>query len=171
MTCKLGLQHSSSSPACLSFGFMNVPFFLPSYIQTQGGASATVGGSIPAVYNAGAIFGRITLGLLADRVFGSLNTFIIFMTAAGVLQLTMWLPANGNTTTSFVFAFLYGFCGSGALGISPTILARHLDPDSFAAIIGIFYTSEIPGYAGGGPLAGVVLAKGGYKALIGFSGQ
>lgn len=42
--------------------------------------------------------------------------FCIGIVLAGILQAVMWLPANGNLPTSFVFALLYGATGVGAIG-------------------------------------------------------
>lgn len=53
---------------------------------------------------------------------GIMNMFCIGLVLAGILQAVMWLPANGNLPTSFVFALLYGATGVGAIGVQYALL-------------------------------------------------
>lgn len=55
------------------FGFMQFTFgtstplyYLASYVQTEGGATAAQGATVTSMFGAGTIFGRILLGQLAD---------------------------------------------------------------------------------------------------------
>lgn len=119
--------------------------------------------------------------------------FCIGIVLAGILQAVMWLPADGNLPTSFVFALLYGITGVGAIGmcynhareiiavlsmtslvfghtgVAPAVLAVHLDHSKLASLIGVFFTCEIAGFLTGPSIAGAVLARADYRAVIGYS--
>jgi predicted MFS family arabinose efflux permease len=99
-----------------------------------------------------------------------LNAFTLSVLLAGVLQLAMWLPAQGNISLTYVFSFLYGTFGLAAIGISPAVLARHLDPNKLPSIGGVFFTSEMPGFLAGAPISGAILARSNYETTIGYSG-
>lgn len=101
---------------------------------------------------------------------GVLNAFTLSVLLAGVLQLAMWLPAQGNISLTYVFSFLYGTFGLAAIGISPAVLARHLDPNKLPSIGGVFFTSEMPGFLAGAPISGAILARSNYETTIGYSG-
>lgn len=58
---------------------------------------------------------------------GIMNVFCVGLVISAILQAVMWLPANGNVPVSFVFAFLYGATGIGAIGeLADT--ERDIDP-------------------------------------------
>lgn len=148
-----------------TFGTSTPLHYLASYIQTEGGASAAQGATVTSMFGAGTIFGRILLGQMADYkgwvaglqcqtsdehlltqidcYRGPMNIFLVAVFTAGVLQLCMWLPAGGNVTVAATFAFLYGFFGLGGLSVSNSVIATHLDPNKFASLSGVFFTSEI----------------------------
>ena len=147
------------------------------YLQTQAGASSSKGATLSAVLSAGNIVGRVGLGYFADRKFGRLqglgimNVFTISLVLAAVLNLAVWLPSGGNESAAFAFAFLYGVFGLASIGISPAVLARHLDPDKLPSIAGIFFTSELPGFLAGAPISGAILARTSYRVTIAYAGE
>ena len=122
-----------------------------------------------------------------------MNVFLVAVVTAGVLQPCMWLPAEGNVPVAAIFAFLYGFFGLGGLSVSNSVIATHLDPNKFASLCGVFFTSEIAvsrlcgidlarggvterscllkGFLGGAPLSGFILARTKDKVTIASSGR
>ena len=50
-----------------NFGFSTPSYYLSSYLQAVGGATAGQGATVTALTSTGNILGRITLGFLADR--------------------------------------------------------------------------------------------------------
>ena len=54
-------------------------------------------------------------------------------------------------------------------GVAPAVLAVHLDPSKLPSIIGVFFTCEIAGFLTGPSIAGAILARAGYRAVIGYS--
>jgi hypothetical protein len=54
-------------------------------------------------------------------------------------------------------------------GVAPAVLAVHLDPSKLPSIIGVFFTCEIAGFLTGPSIAGAILARAGYRAVISYS--
>ena len=100
-----------------------------------------------------------------------MNSFTLSLLLAAILTLGLWLPSNGNESAAFAYAFLYGVFGLASIGISPAVLARHLDPYKLPSIAGIFFTSELPGFLAGAPISGAILARTNYRVTIAYAGK
>ncbi|GJJ07046.1 hypothetical protein Clacol_001245 [Clathrus columnatus] len=132
-----------------------VPFFyVPTYAETQLNATPLVGATLSAVIDLGLSAGRILIGRLADTRFGTMNSIIL----TGLCQLAFWLPATNSIALLYVFSFIYGFFGGGYIGLVPAILAQIFDEDKLPSIMGLFYSSELPGELAGGPIAGAIFS-------------
>lgn len=48
------------------FGYATPSYYLPAYVQTEGAASTSTGSTVLAVFNVGAMIGRVVLGYVSD---------------------------------------------------------------------------------------------------------
>ncbi|KAJ5758754.1 hypothetical protein N7520_005910 [Penicillium odoratum] len=142
----------------LFFSFVGLyfPFFyLPSFFSSSLHASSNISFYIIAILNAASVFGRITPGLLADRV-GSLNTLIPISLIASVLSFS-WIGIH-NEAGAIVFACLYGYASGAIVSLPPTIITR-LSPNmaTVGARMGMCFTFAGTGLLIGNPIAGALL--------------
>ncbi|KAF8520754.1 major facilitator superfamily domain-containing protein [Hysterangium stoloniferum] len=160
--------------SCLTlFGYL-VPFlYVPTYAQTQLKTNPLVGSVLAGVMDLGMVFGRIILGMVADSRVGALNVAISGMMLAGIFHFVLWLPAANSLPLLYVFTFTYGFFGGGYTGIFPAVLVRIFDPNQLTSIMGVFFTSEVPGQLAGGPIAGAIFSNthGYWTPVIIYSGM
>ncbi|KAJ5994029.1 MFS general substrate transporter [Penicillium sp. IBT 35674x] len=142
----------------LFFSFVGLyfPFFyLPSFFSSSLHASTNISFYIIAILNAASVFGRITPGLLADRI-GSLNTIIPISLIASVLSFS-WIGIH-NEAGAVVFACLYGYASGAIVSLPPTIVAR-LSPNmaTVGTRMGMCFTFAGTGLLIGNPIAGALL--------------
>ncbi|KAJ5671226.1 MFS general substrate transporter, partial [Penicillium longicatenatum] len=142
----------------LFFSFVGLyfPFFyLPSFFSSSLHASTNISFYIIAILNAASVFGRITPGLLADRI-GSLNTLIPISLIAAVLSFS-WIGIH-NEAGAIVFACLYGYASGAIVSLPPTIIAR-LSPNlaTVGTRMGMCFTFAGTGLLIGNPIAGALL--------------
>ncbi|KAJ5646157.1 hypothetical protein N7490_002529 [Penicillium lividum] len=142
----------------LFFAFVGLyfPFFyLPGFFSSSLHASYNISFYIIAILNAASVFGRITPGLLADRV-GSLNTLIPISLIASVLSFS-WIGIH-NEAGAIVFACLYGYVSGAIVSLPPTIITR-LSPNmaTVGARMGMCFTFAGTGLLIGNPIAGALL--------------
>ncbi|KAJ5924058.1 MFS general substrate transporter [Penicillium verhagenii] len=142
----------------LFFSFVGLyfPFFyLPSFFSSSLHASSNISFYIIAVLNASSVFGRITPGLIADRI-GSLNTLIPISLIAAILSFS-WIGIH-NEGGAIVFACLYGYASGAIVSLPPTIIAR-LSPDmaTVGTRMGMCFTFAGTGLLIGNPIAGALL--------------
>lgn len=135
----------------LYFPFFYLPTYFTSFLQIDGNMAFYI---IP-VLNAASVFGRITPGLLADRL-GSLNTIIPISFIAAVLAFA-WIGIR-NEAGTIVFAVLYGYASGAIVSLPPTILAK-LTPDmsTVGTRMGMSFTFAGTGLLIGNPIAGALL--------------
>ncbi|KAF8520753.1 major facilitator superfamily domain-containing protein [Hysterangium stoloniferum] len=120
-----------------------VPFlYVPTYAQTQLKTNPLVGSVLAGIMDLGVVFGRIILGMVADSRVGALNATITGMMLAGIFHFVLWLPAANSLPLFMV----------------PVVLVRIFDPDQLTSIMGVFFTSQIPGQLAGGPIAGAIFS-------------
>jgi MFS family permease len=146
---------------CLAFFFSFIGlyfpiFYLPSYFNfslhyTKNGLDFY----ILAILNAVSALGRITPGLLADRI-GPVNTIapVVFLTA--VLSFA-WMGIH-NVAGTIVFACLYGFASGALLSLPPTVIAR-MSPNMgvVGTRMGMSFTFSGLGALIGNPIGGALL--------------
>ncbi|KAK5998069.1 MFS-type transporter dbaD [Cladobotryum mycophilum] len=140
----------------LAFVGLYFPFFyLPTYFTNSLHDDGSLSFYIIAVLNAASVFGRITPGLLADRL-GSMNTIIPIGFIAAVLAFA-WIGIH-NVAGTIVFSIIYGFASGAIVSLPPTIVAR-LSP-SMAVVgtrMGMCFTFAGIGLLIGNPIAGTLL--------------
>lgn len=142
----------------LFFSFVGLyfPFFyLPSFFTSYLHASSNISFYIIAVLNAASVFGRITPGLLADRI-GSVNTIIPISLIATIMMFA-WMGIK-NEAGSIVSACIYGFASGAIVSLPPTIIAR-LTPDMslVGTRMGMSFLFAGTGLLIGNPIAGALL--------------
>ena len=79
------------------------------------------------------IFGRLSIGILADRL-GGKTTYIICLLPMTIALLT--IPFTGNILFIYILLFLYGFSHGGHFTIAPFIIAENFGLKNLGAVFG-----------------------------------
>lgn len=140
----------------LAFVGLYFPFFyLPTYLSVALDANTNLSSYSLAILNAASLFGRITPGLVADRV-GSLNTLIPMAVLSSVF-VAAWIGIK-NIAGTIVFAILFGFVSGAIVSLPPTVVAR-MTPDVtlVGTRMGMCFTFAGLGLLIGNPIAGSLL--------------
>jgi MFS family permease len=99
-------------------GYSAVTTWLPTFLRTERGLSVLDSAGYLAVSIAGAFFGYLTAGYLADRI-GRRYTFLTFAIGAGLIAVTYTAIPFGNAAM-LVLGFPLGFFASGVFsGLGP----------------------------------------------------
>lgn len=135
----------------LYFPFFYLPTFFSTYLHSDG----NIAFYMIAILNAASVFGRITPGLVADRV-GSLNTIIPISLVAAILAFA-WMGIH-NIASAIVFSILYGYASGAIVSLPPTAIAR-LTPDLsvLGTRMGMCFIFAGLGLLIGNPIAGALL--------------
>ncbi|KAJ5093147.1 hypothetical protein N7456_009008 [Penicillium angulare] len=144
--------------AALFFAFIGLyfPFFyLPTFLSDYLNASENISFYIIAILNAASVFGRITPGVLADRV-GSINTIIPISLIASVLAFA-WIGIH-NEAGTIVYSIIYGYASGAIVSLPPTIVAKISPNLSIVGTrMGMCFTFAGVGLLIGNPIAGTLL--------------
>ncbi|KAK4704271.1 hypothetical protein P7C70_g1930, partial [Phenoliferia sp. Uapishka_3] len=150
-------------------GLFVVMFYTQIFIKTHA-ANKTLSTYSLSILNAAAFFGRISVGLVADRI-GSFSTIVPFAFVMGVSIFALL----GATTTGGVLAFLliFGFASGAFISIMASCfmaLAEDVTEIGVRSGVGFFFVAVASLI--GSPLAGVILksAKGEYLDPCIFAG-
>jgi MFS family permease len=135
----------------LYFPFFYLPAYMTSFLHYDGNIKFY----IVAILNAASGFGRITPGLLADRV-GSLNTIMPISLIASILAFA-WIGVY-NEDGTITFACLYGYASGAIVSLPATIVVR-LTPDMsvVGTRMGMSFIFAGFGILIGNPVAGALL--------------
>ncbi len=79
------------------------------------------------------IFGRLSIGILADRL-GGKTTYIVCLLPMTIALLT--IPFTENILFIYILLFLYGFSHGGHFTIAPFIIAENFGLKNFGAVFG-----------------------------------
>lgn len=135
----------------LYFPFFYLPTFFTSYLHSN----ENIAFYSIAILNAASVFGRITPGLLADRI-GSLNTIIPISLIATILAFA-WIGIR-NEAGTIVFAIIYGYASGAIVSLPPTIVAKiTADMSIVGTRMGMCFTFAGLGLLIGNPIAGALL--------------
>ena len=137
------------------------PFFLPLYAQSLNLSSAT-GAALVAGFNFSSALGRITMGLLCDRL-GPINTLFLSLLLSGLSMLLMW-PFSGGLGLLLAFAIVNGFGNGGFFSTMPTVVGNVFGSERVALAFGMIVTGWSGGYLAGAPIAGYLLSAFGGEA-------
>lgn len=118
----------------MGLGAFTPIFYLPTYALVYG-VNTELAFYLAAILNAASFFGRITAGILADKL-GPLNILVIMATGTSILILC-WQVIT-STPSIIVMAVFYGFC-SGAIISLITVCLAHVpkDPKQIGTYIGM----------------------------------
>ncbi|KAJ5133604.1 hypothetical protein N7526_004969 [Penicillium atrosanguineum] len=130
-------------------------FYLPSYFSVFLHSDTNIAFYSIAILNAASVFGRITPGILADRI-GSINTIVPISAIATILAFA-WIGIR-NEAGTIVFACIYGYASGALVSLPPTIVA-HLAPNMsvVGTWLGMCFIFAGLGLLIGNPIAGALL--------------
>jgi MFS family permease len=104
-------------------GYFAITTWLPTFLRTERGLSVLNSAGYLAVSIAGAFFGYLSGGYLADRI-GRRLTFLVFAMGAGTIAVTYTMFQFGSTTM-LVLGFPLGFFASGVFSAMGPFFTEH----------------------------------------------
>lgn len=125
------------------------------------GIPALVAASLLSVTAGGSVVGRLTIGLIADRVGGrvALSFCVILITLS-----LLWLLFSRDVWMFYVFSVIFGFGYGGMILLVTIVTAELYGLASLGMMLGIFSFYDTAGGVVGPPLAGSIFdATGSYS--------
>jgi MFS family permease len=114
----------------------------------------------------GMLLGRAFVGMVADKI-GAVQTFIIAMEIAGLLQMIVWHFAT-NFAGVLVFSLIYGAFGGSGLSLIPVVTGQLFGVGpNFATLVGLGMLASAPGQLVGPTISGAILDASNHQ-WIGF---
>ncbi len=104
-------------------GYFAVTTWLPTFLRTERKLSVLDSAGYLSVSIAGAFFGYLSGGYLADRI-GRRFTFLVFAVGAGVVAITYTMLRFGNSAM-LVLGFPLGFFSSGVFSAMGPFFTEH----------------------------------------------
>ncbi|KAG1741426.1 MFS general substrate transporter [Suillus paluster] len=124
---------------------------------------------ILAIANASSTFGRVTSGLMADKV-GALNTMAAFTAAAGIA--TFAWPFARNETQLIVISSIYGFSTGGYVSLFTIVAVEMGKIEDAGRRVGMFMSISAFGAIAGPPISGAIsTASGGFVEAGYYAGS
>jgi MFS family permease len=148
-----------------SMGLFTPFVFLPAFARDHG-ASEVAAATLVGLIGGASVVGRMGLGAVADRV-GVVRLYQFCYLVVG-LSFVLWLIAN-SFSTLVIFALVLGVGYGGWVALSPAVLAHLYGTHRLGSILGALYTSGGAGVLMGPPVAGLIIARSGYRSAIAFS--
>lgn len=138
----------------LYFPFFYLQSFFTSYLHDD----SSLAFYIFSVLNATSVLGRITPGLLADRI-GGLNTLAPISLLATILAF-VWVGIH-DVAGSVIFACFYGFASGAIVSLPPSIITR-MSPNMgvVGTRLGMIFMFAGCGFLIGTPIASTLLDLG-----------
>ncbi|KAI5449339.1 hypothetical protein NCC49_004790 [Naganishia albida] len=104
----------------------------------------------------GMLLGRAFVGMVADKI-GAIQTFVIAMEIAGLLQMIAWHFAT-NFAGVIVFSLIYGAFGGSGLSLIPVVTGQLFGVGpNFATLVGLGMLATAPGQLVGPTISGAIL--------------
>lgn len=100
--------------------------------------------------------GRIIPGFLADRI-GRFNLTTLWLGAAGVITLALWLPGVDSIPALWAYAVLFGFVAGSIYSLAPACVAQVSNIREVGTRTGIAFTMGSIGVLISPPIAGAIL--------------
>lgn len=150
------------------FGMLTPMFYLPTYAITQG-MSPTLSGYLLSILNAASTFGRIIMGLLADR-YGRLNLFALGGAVTGIIVFCM--DSATSNAGLIVYSICFGFAsGTIISGASAAFSICPQDARNIGTYMGMGMAISGLGTLIGPPINGAIVGTyGGFFQVSMFSG-
>ena len=142
-------------------------FYLPSY-AVHYGMSVELASNLSAILNGASFFGRILVGVLADRL-GRLNMLLVAVTVTAIL-IFCWPSAHSNAPI-IVFSALYGFFSGAIISLMSTcFMSTAKDPKDIGTYYGMGIAIDSIAALIGPPITGALVKKyGGFDEAAYFS--
>ncbi|MBI2861131.1 MAG: MFS transporter [Chloroflexi bacterium] len=149
----------------LCFGFaldMIIVHVVPHIIEL--GFSASSAGILSTI-GAMSVVGRITMGLVVDRIGSRSSLLLSFVILSAAL---FWLLVSGEVWMLFLFAGAFGFAYGGLIALTSTAVAELFGLGSHGAIVGMVVLGETAGESLGPLVAGRIFDVAGnyYPAFL-----
>ncbi|KAI9342314.1 major facilitator superfamily domain-containing protein [Obelidium mucronatum] len=122
-------------------------YFIPQFAKDVAGLTADDGAVLVSLYNGASAFGRIMVGVLADKVLGRINAFIVS-----------------------VFSIFNGMVSGGYFVLIPVIVGQVFGVAQLASLVGMSMSLSSIGYLAGPPLAAAIRESLGYNGVCIFAG-
>ncbi|KAK7423244.1 hypothetical protein QQZ08_009140 [Neonectria magnoliae] len=145
-----------------SFPLLVPPFFIPLYSRSIGLESRT-GAFLVAGFNFSSAIGRISSGLLSDRI-GAVNSLFSALTLNALSILVMW-PLSTSIGSLIAFVVISGISSGAFFSAMPTTVGNIFGSARVSGAMEFIVTGWVGGFTMGAPIAGYMLgAFGGRQA-------
>lgn len=119
------------------------PYCMPRFVESIGLSSSTGAGMV-AAFNAASAVGRISSGLLSDRL-GCLNVLFMSMVLLGTSMFVVW-PFASSLGVTVLFVILAGVAVGGFLSTMPTAVGTVFGTANMSVTMGMMITGWTGGY-------------------------
>ncbi|KAG1827421.1 MFS general substrate transporter [Suillus subaureus] len=120
---------------------------------------------IVAIANGASTFGRLSSGLMADRI-GALNTMTAFTAMAGIM--TFAWPFATNESQLIAITTIYGFSSGGFVALFAVAVVAMGDMEDAGRRVGMFMSLSAFGAIAGPPISGAISTASGRFVDAGF---
>ncbi|KIA75855.1 hypothetical protein HK57_00382 [Aspergillus ustus] len=144
-----------------TYGFYVPLNYLPVQALAAGMSPNLVQYLLP-ILNAGSLFGRLSAGLLGDRI-GRFNIFIIVCYLSGISILALWLPTS-TTRALIAFAVLFGFFSGAYVSLLTPLILQVSPMAELGFRTGIVLLATAVGGLTTNPINGAIVDSGGAGA-------
>ncbi|KAK1980824.1 monocarboxylate transporter [Colletotrichum cereale] len=121
-----------------------------------------------SIYNAGALAGRLTPGIIGNKV-GYFNLVAVAMAVTSILTLALWIPAS-TIPSLIAFAVLFVWGSNALIGMLPILIAAVSDPRELGLRGGVCYGVIAFSILAGLPIGASLIKNDNYDNMKIFSG-
>jgi predicted MFS family arabinose efflux permease len=132
--------------------------YLPLYLAEVAGLTAVAAGAVLGQAQVAGALGRVSFGVLSDRLFGGRRLIVLVLAGAATAALCVATARVGSTTpvvTLSALALAFGLTGIGWNGVHHTLVAEMAGRDSAATAVGLCLAVSSIGVIIGAPLFGL----------------
>ncbi|KAG8981353.1 hypothetical protein FRB94_011219 [Tulasnella sp. JGI-2019a] len=154
----------------IGYGYQPPIFFITTFtLEKCPNISPQLSVAPTSVMNFSSAFGRILIGLVADRI-GVSNAFFASLMISALAQLVLWNLAEGYAMI-MVFSVIVGASSGNFISLLAPMIAEIFGTQKLATLSGLLIFFNLPGNFSGGPLASAIFsATGSWHATISISG-
>ncbi|KAG8355276.1 hypothetical protein FVEN_g6621 [Fusarium venenatum] len=140
---------------CLTYGVFIPINYLPTQAQSVG-VNPKLTQYLASILNAGSLFGRLSSGILADKI-GRYNTFIIVCYLTTIWILALWIPTNTQQAI-IAFAALFGFSSGAYISLISPLVAQVSSLHEIGLRTGLIYLGCAIGGLTTNPISGAIVS-------------